>query len=180
MTSAPSQLQQQLHDELLPLYGRPLNDSAVLGFLTRHGFKLPKTLHKSARGDGKIWLTHKKADVELLLATQPYNPLFPPLPAERKGMWMPRLTCAVFSGQHITLPAGLDWGASAEDAGQLLVAQWRRPSRVARASPCRAPCQHAVDGQFDQGGRANTLGRHRRERASVGAGPAWRPPVQTG
>ena len=124
MTSAPSQLQQQLHDELLPMYGRPAADSALLDCLTRHGFKLPKTLHKSARGDGQIWLTHKKADVELLLATQPYNPLFPPLPAERKGMWMPRLTCAVFSGQHIALPAGLDWGTSAEEAGQLLGAPW--------------------------------------------------------
>ena len=124
MTSAPSQLQQQLHDELLPMYGRPAADSAVLDCLTRHGFKLPKTLHKSARGDGKIWLTHKKADVELLLATQPYNPLFPPLPAERKGMWMPRLTCAVFSGQHIALPAGLDWNTSAAEAGQRLGTPW--------------------------------------------------------
>ncbi len=42
MTTATSQLQQQLHDELLPLYGRPLADSAVLDFLARHGFKCPK------------------------------------------------------------------------------------------------------------------------------------------
>ncbi len=69
-------------------------------------------------------MSHKKANVELLLATQPYNPLFPPLPAERKGMLMPRLACAVFSGQHIALPAGLDWNASAEEAGQLLGAPW--------------------------------------------------------
>ena len=124
MTTATSQLQQQLHDELLPLYGRPLADSSVLDFLTRHGFKVPKTLHKSARAEGQEWLCHKKAHVDLLLATQPYNPLFPPLPAERKGMLMPRLACAVFTGRHIALPAGLDWGASIKEAGHLLGTPW--------------------------------------------------------
>lgn len=106
-----------MFEQAINLIGKPLNDPALLAFMTEHGFKQPKKAEISGRSSERsFWVEHKKLGVSLLFDIEAENPLHPPYLGSKKGMWIPMLQQVTFESAKLDYPFGLKIGLTHDEA----------------------------------------------------------------
>ena len=110
-----------MFEQLLKLIGKPLNDPALQAFMAEYGFKQPKKTEISGRSsDRSFWVEHRKLAVNLLFDIETKNPLHPPYPGSKKGMWLPMLQQVTFESAKLEYPFGLKMGLTHDETTNIL------------------------------------------------------------
>lgn len=90
-------------------------------FLVEHDFKPPKKSEISGRSSERdFWIEHKKLGVNLLFSIDIKNPHYPPVAADKKGMWVAVLEYVTFLSTKIEYPLGLKMGLNYAQTVQIL------------------------------------------------------------
>ncbi|BAV06138.1 hypothetical protein SAMN05421788_106198 [Filimonas lacunae] len=74
------------------LIGLPVNDSSIVDFIEKHGFKYPKKPFISNRSsDTSYWVQHKKLGIDLLFKAETFLSSYPLIKGDKKGIFVPVL-----------------------------------------------------------------------------------------
>ncbi|MGB4812100.1 MAG: hypothetical protein WBP13_06420 [Methylophilaceae bacterium] len=102
-----------MFEQIIQLIGLTIDHPTMQEFLLSHGFKLPKKTEISGRAsDRSFWIEHKKLGVNLLFSIDIKNPQFPPIAADKKGLWKPVLSHITFTNSKLDYPLNLQFGLS--------------------------------------------------------------------
>ena len=78
---------------LTTLTGLPIDDSRIIAFIEKNGFKYPKKPFISNKAsDTSYWLQNKKLGIDLLFRIQNYLRNYPLVPGDKKGIFKPILS----------------------------------------------------------------------------------------
>lgn len=79
--------------ELIDIIGKPINDTNVISFLEKYGYKYPKKDKITNRSSSQYeWIEHSKLKVDLLYQIDILNELYPNISSGRKGSFYPRIS----------------------------------------------------------------------------------------
>lgn len=110
-----------MFQQTIALIGMPINHLNMQAFLVEHGFKPPKKTEISGRNSERdFWIEHKKLGVNLFFSIDIKNPHYPPVAADKKGMWVAVLEYVTFLSTKIEYPLGLKMGLSHAQTAQIL------------------------------------------------------------
>ncbi|PWV56867.1 hypothetical protein [Chitinophaga sp. S165] len=82
-----------MFETLANLTGLRIDDSRMIEFMEKNGYKYPKKPFISNRStDTTYWVENKKLGIDLLFSAQPYLENYPLVQGEKKGVFIPMLT----------------------------------------------------------------------------------------
>ena len=97
---------------LTSLAGLRIDDSRIIEFLEKNGFKYPKKPFISNRStDTSYWVENKKLGIDLSFGARNYNEKYPLIQGEKKGVWVPVLASVRWynNKSKTEFPLGIDF-----------------------------------------------------------------------
>ncbi len=110
-----------MFEQVTQLIGLTIDHPNVQAFLLSNGFKLSKKNEISGHAsDRSFWIEHKKLGINLLFSIDIKNPQYPPIPADKKGLWMPTLSHITFMDSKLDYPLNLRMGLTLVETKTIL------------------------------------------------------------
>ena len=106
-----------MFNTLTNLIGLRIDDSRIVEFLEKNGFKYPKKPFVSNRStETSYWVENKKLGIDLLFQARTYISSYPPVQGDKKGVFVPVLGRARWynNKSKTEFPLGLDFSSNFE------------------------------------------------------------------